>query len=339
MCLELLKLVASGAILGQSRAYAPTPESLEGGHCATMKREVAILGGGSSGTYTAIRLKDSGKSVVVIEAEDALGGHTVTYTDSVTGQRDEVGVVSFHDLDVVRDYFARLDIPLETQVQATPNRTYFDFQSRRELKDYQLPDPAETFGGYYAQLLKYPELLEGFDKLPDSVPEDLLLPFGQFTEKYDIQDVVPIIALYGQGGIDYDQITTLYILKYMGPSFVKGLDIGTLTTARHNNHELYEAAYDALGSQNVLLNSSVSAATRSDDGVQLHVVSANGSCVNIRAEKLVVSVAPTLDKLSPLSLDKMESGLFQRFTNVSYFTSVGKEFLMLFFFLVASCSA
>ncbi|RYP85479.1 hypothetical protein DL770_005037 [Monosporascus sp. CRB-9-2] len=170
-----------------------------------MKREVAILGGGSSGTYTAVRLQDSGKTVVVVEADDALGGHTETYTDPVTGQRDDIGVLFFHNIPVVRDYFARFDIPLE------------------------------------------------------------------FAEKYGIQDAVPLLALYGQGGIDYEKTTTLYIVKYMGPTFVEGLSVGGLTTVRRHNQELYEAAYDALGSDNVLLSSTVSAAERSEKGVRLNV--------------------------------------------------------------------
>ncbi|RYP11917.1 hypothetical protein DL767_011209 [Monosporascus sp. MG133] len=199
---------------------------------------------------------------------------------------------------------------------------YFDFKARTEFEDYQMPDPSAAIQGYYGQLLRFPELLEGFDKLPYPVPEDLLLPFGQFAEKYGIQDVVPMLALYGQGGLDYEKTTTLYIVKYLGPTFVEGLTVGGLTTARRNNQELYEAAYDALGSDNVLLSSTVSAAERSEKGVHLNVVRADGSCVDIQAEKLVVSIAPTLDKLSPLGLDETEAGLFKRFTNVSYFTGI-----------------
>ncbi|RYP77053.1 hypothetical protein DL771_001343 [Monosporascus sp. 5C6A] len=214
MRFQFLKLAATGAALAQSRAHALVVERPGHRACAHMKRDVAILGGGSSGTYTAVRLQDSGKTVVVVEADDTLGGHTETYTDPVAGQRDDIGVLFFHDIPVVRDYFARFDIPLEI---------------------LQMP-PAPR--GYYGQLLRFPELLEGFDKLPDPVPEDLLLPFGQFAEKYGTQDVVPMLALYGQGGLDYEKTTTLYILKYLGPTFVEGLTAGELTTARRNNQEL-----------------------------------------------------------------------------------------------------
>ncbi|RYP09025.1 hypothetical protein DL764_001521 [Monosporascus ibericus] len=323
MRLQLLKLAATGAALAQSRVHAHAVGHPGSRVCKPMKRDVAILGGGSSGTYTAVRLQDSGKSVVVVEADDALGGHTETYTDPVTGQHDDFGVLTFHDLPVARDYFARLGIPVEVvQIPPGPDPVYFDFKARTELEDYQMRDPSAALQRYYGQLLRFPELLEGFDKLPDPVPEDLLLPFGQFAEKYGIQDAVPILALYGQGGLDYEKTTTLYIVKYLGPTFVEGLNVGTLMTTRRNNQELYEAAYDALGPDNVLLSSTVSAAKRSKNGVRLIVVKADGSCVDIRAKKLVVSVPPTLDKLSPLGLDGTEAGLFQRFTNVSYFTGI-----------------
>jgi hypothetical protein len=48
-------------------------------------RDVAIIGGGSSGTHAAISLKDKGKSIIVIEKQGRLGGHTETYDDPTTG--------------------------------------------------------------------------------------------------------------------------------------------------------------------------------------------------------------------------------------------------------------
>ena len=47
-----------------------------------IKRDVAIIGGGSSGTNAAILLKDAGKSVIVIEAKTIPGGHTHLYRSS-----------------------------------------------------------------------------------------------------------------------------------------------------------------------------------------------------------------------------------------------------------------
>jgi phytoene dehydrogenase-like protein len=55
--------------------------------------DVAIIGGGSSGTYTAIQLQKAGKSVAVIERNGRLGGHVNTYIDPVTGGTMDYGVM------------------------------------------------------------------------------------------------------------------------------------------------------------------------------------------------------------------------------------------------------
>ena len=73
-------------------------------------RDVAVIGGGSAGTYSAIRLRDMGKSVVVIEGKDRLGGHTETYTDPLTNATLDFGVQVFHPIDIVKNYFARLGV-------------------------------------------------------------------------------------------------------------------------------------------------------------------------------------------------------------------------------------
>jgi heterodisulfide reductase subunit A-like polyferredoxin len=55
-------------------------------------RDVAIIGGGASGTHAAISLKDKGKSIIVIEKQGRLGGHTETYIDPSTGIPIDYGV-------------------------------------------------------------------------------------------------------------------------------------------------------------------------------------------------------------------------------------------------------
>lgn len=59
---------------------------------SSIARDVCIVGGGSSGTYAAVRLSDMGETVVVIEQKDRLGGHTETYTDPTTGFKYDIGV-------------------------------------------------------------------------------------------------------------------------------------------------------------------------------------------------------------------------------------------------------
>lgn len=42
---------------------------------ADIIKDVIILGGGASGSYAAVRLKDSGKTVVLVEQKDHLASH------------------------------------------------------------------------------------------------------------------------------------------------------------------------------------------------------------------------------------------------------------------------
>ena len=89
--LKLLSYSAAGfatAGLSSRTAFAKTK---------TIERDVCVIGGGASGTYTAVAVKDAGRSVVVLESKQRLGGHTETYVDPATGIPTDIGVVVFHN--------------------------------------------------------------------------------------------------------------------------------------------------------------------------------------------------------------------------------------------------
>lgn len=86
-------------------------------------KDVSIIGGGSSGTYSAIQLRDAGKNVAVIEQLDRLGGHTQTYIDPATGFPIDYGVEVFHRFNIVTNYFARLNVSLTTTNFGVPGVT------------------------------------------------------------------------------------------------------------------------------------------------------------------------------------------------------------------------
>ena len=52
---------------------------------ACIQRDVCVIGGGGSGPYAAVELRKMGKSVVLLEKMNYLGGHTQTYHDPSTG--------------------------------------------------------------------------------------------------------------------------------------------------------------------------------------------------------------------------------------------------------------
>ncbi|KAL2217321.1 flavin-containing superfamily amine oxidase-like protein [Thermoascus aurantiacus ATCC 26904] len=117
----------------------------------TVIRDVCIIGGGASGTYAAVRLRDAGKTVAVVEKEAVLGGHTNTY-----------------------NFFTRLGVRFKKAASLTrPGAKLVDFRTGQQLANFTLPDPTAALAAYGAQLAKFPKLEEGFF-LPDPGLGDIL---------------------------------------------------------------------------------------------------------------------------------------------------------------------
>lgn len=285
-------------------------------------RDVCVIGGGSTGTYSAIRLSDSGKSVVVVEANDRLGGHTNTYTDPSTNETVDYGVIVFHNLDIVKKYFARFNVPLTTASFAAPGQVneYVDFTTGKVVAGYAPANSSAALAGYAAQLAKYPYVEAGFD-LPDPVPADLLLPFGDFVKKYNLQSLVGFLFGFAQGLGNLLEQYTLYVFKNFGLGILQDLQIGFLTTARQDNSEIYVKALAELR-DNVLLQSHVIATDRSsNDGVKVLVKTPTGPKLII-AKKLLITIPPKLNNLRGFDLSSNETTLFSQFLNSAYYTAL-----------------
>lgn len=285
-------------------------------------RDVAIIGGGSSGTYAAVRLRDQGKSVVLIEKNDVLGGHTNTYRDPQSHQTVDYGVVVFHDLPVVENYFNRLNVSwtVGSPDFGSSAPKWLDPETAKIVR-YMVPNATNALVAYAEQLSKYPDLDHGFF-LPDPVPEDLLLPFEKFLLKYpNVANATYPAFTYGQGLGDFLKQPTLYVFKVFGLNLVQTLSTGFLVTTSNNNYEIYENAGQLLGSD-VLLNSYVTSTPHRDsDGVELKIEMPSGS-QTVRVNKLLITIPQQLDILSPFALDDPESSIFGMFTNTGYYTSL-----------------
>ncbi|KAJ5280230.1 FAD/NAD(P)-binding domain-containing protein [Penicillium angulare] len=288
----------------------------------TFYRDVAIIGGGASGTFAALKLKEQGKSIIVIEKENSLGGHTNTYQDPGTRQTAEYGVQVFHNQLVVRDLFKRLNVSWTIAIlQDDPFPPRFLDPKTAEPVHYSSPNATAALGAYAAQLAKYPDLERGFF-LPDPVPEDLLTPFGEFLQKYpDIQDATFIAFSYGQGLGDYLKQPTLYVFKNFGLDIVRDISSGFIVTANHNNYDIYARAAEVL-QRDLLLNSIVASTTQRDDnGVDMNIRTPNGN-TRVLAKKLLITIPPKLENLGHFALDHCESITFARFNNTGYYSSL-----------------
>lgn len=294
----------------------------------TITRDVAVIGGGSAGTFSAISLKDKKKSVVVVEIKNRLGGHTETYKDPKTGRGIDMGVIIWHNVSVVTDYFKRLNVSLIVEGSdgtggiQTPDEIY-DLKTGKAFAD---PRPNQTavgaaFQKYSEQLLKYPQLDNGLF-LPDPVPDDLVMPFGQFAKKYGIEAAIPTMYQYNAGLGDILTIPTVENMRIWGLGLVSALQTGFLTTARHNNSELYaKAQAELLSAESLLLRSEVVYSERDSKGVRLVISTPTGNKL-IKAKKLLITIPPKIDALRPFDLSTQEARVFRNLSNTGYYTSI-----------------
>lgn len=257
--------------------------------------DVCVIGGGAAGTYSAIKSKDLNKTVVVVEQKDRLGGHTRTYVDLGSNRSIELGVAEWQDTPIVRSWFGRFNVPLYQYNFTIPGVTseYVDFQTGQIATPKQ-GDLLGAWDAFQTQVAKYPFLDYSLDSVPSPIPVDLLLRFGQFITKYNLQDAVPYLSLYGQGWGNFVTLPTLLAIKYFPPSFFSPASLysgapGAL--AAKDNSLIYEKATKELGS-NVLLSSTVLCMDRSAaDLVKIKVQTPSGKKF-IRAKKLISAIPP-----------------------------------------------
>lgn len=262
----------------------------------TFNVDVCVIGGGAAGTYAAIKSTDLNKTVVVVEHQDRLGGHTKTYVDPGSHRSIELGVAEYEDTPIVREWFARFKVPLYRYNFTMPGvrSEYVDFQTG-QIANPKQGDLLGAWDAFQTQVDKYPSLDYSLDSVPFPVPADLLLPFGQFITKYNLQDAVPYLSLYGEGWGNFVTLPTLLAIKYFPPSFFSPATLysgapGALTAK--DNSLIYEKATEELG-PNALLSSTVLSMDRSAPNlVKIKVQTPSGKKL-IRAKKLISAIPPS----------------------------------------------
>ncbi|KAM0723345.1 hypothetical protein Q7P37_000330 [Cladosporium fusiforme] len=290
----------------------------------TIERDIAIIGGGPSGTYAAVHLRDKGKSVVVVEKQASLGGHVSSYIVPGQGFSIEYGVQVFTDAPTLRKFFSRFDLGLVPASFSRPGPTnYADFSQGTYHPSFSpsIPD----FDVYFQQRDRYP-FLDQTIELPTPVPEDLSLPFGEFVKKYGLEDEVFAIYTTGTGLGDLLSLPTLYVFKHLSRGLLAAFQppnpnaAPPLVPQNADNQEIFRRAGKFLGS-NVLLSSTVTSATRNSAGVTLKVRTPSGT-QTIKAKKLLIAFRPTLDDMKPFGLDSSERGLFSQFEATAWYVAL-----------------
>ncbi|KAF2104018.1 flavin-containing superfamily amine oxidase [Rhizodiscina lignyota] len=290
-----------------------------------LTRDVCIIGGGSSGTYSAIRLQQLGKSVALIEKEPVLGGHVNTFKDAATGQTFDYGVIVFDNISVVQNYFDHLGVNMKPfdEAGSTPVAKFANFRTGEVLS----PSVFAPKGNLTAALLKYGSILDqfpflsnGYD-LPSPIPEDFLLSWGDFLKKHQLGALASVGFEMIEGVGNMLAQRTLYIMKYFAKITVENTLLnGFVTTADNDNHKIYDKALLKLGSS-AFVSANVSRIERHDSGVIVAFSTPQG-CKLVKASKLLIAIQPKLSSLSFLDTDAEERHLLGQFNNSYYWDAV-----------------
>ncbi|KAL2069755.1 hypothetical protein VTL71DRAFT_14434 [Oculimacula yallundae] len=294
---------------------------------AAIEYDVVVVGGGSSGTYAAVRLQQSGKTVALVEKECRLGGHTSTYKDITTGKTFEYGTQVLVNTTTVRNFFAFLNIPLAPYKPGGQPKAV-DFQNSVAGPSWPVVDAnasAAALDKYQALLKQYPDdFFRGYH-LPYPVPEDLLMPWGDFLRKYDLGALAYDGFLQFQGMGNLLAQPTLYVMKLFNPMQVSARkDKSKVSEANHNMQALWDAAEYKLGngSSTVVKCANITSITREPSGVTLTAHTPSGN-QTIRAKKLLITIPPKVALLNPfLNLTTEETYLFSRFNGSYYWNAV-----------------
>ncbi|KAF9870604.1 hypothetical protein CkaCkLH20_11910 [Colletotrichum karsti] len=306
---------ASPLALGCYDESAFAPEDI-------IQRDVLVVGGGATGTYAAVRLRDQNKTVAVVERSDKLGGHVNTFRDPATGAPIDYGVQAYIQNDQTTQFFERFGVALNASALSPFPSQIVDFKTGFAIPNATAVDPNQLVGplaNYLFAALNFDFLAEGAYDIPESVPEDLLLPFGQFVAKYNLTEVVQVVWIFAHGVGNLLETPTLYVLQNFGQPHLLGLSAGYLY-APGGNQQVYDKAGEFLGND-VLYSSTVVASERSDDGVKAVVRTATGRKL-IKAKKLLVTIPPTTQNLKPFDLDESETSVFSQWQNIPYYVGV-----------------
>ncbi|KAI0134225.1 amine oxidase [Xylariales sp. AK1849] len=308
---------AVGTLLGLIQ-HAATVAIEDSTASRIIQRDVVVLGGGASGAHAAVRLReDYGKSIIVVEAQENLGGHVETYIDPKSGNPYDYGVNSYTEYGDAEAFFTRFNISLQTPTRLSLTTTYADFETGEVLDDYVAPDTANVTAG----LQKYLEICEQYEDIllpsyanfpTEDVPEDLLLTFGDFVTKYELEAIVPrVFQVTGLGlGNVVDELT-IYVMQTFGAPIVRsflGAAASWVPTTKRNQ-DLYDNIAASLG-DDVLYSSTVIQSYRNCNGVQLLVKGSDGKKTLIKAKRLLISFSPTAYNLAPYDLDSTEESVF-----------------------------
>jgi hypothetical protein len=172
-------------------------------------------------------------------------------------------------------FFERFDIPLQGLIRWPSQTVYVDPHIGKVVPSPTNPpstnssiDAIKSYGAVIEPWQDF--LLPGYWNFPpgDEIPEDLLLDFPDFIQKYNLSDAAHVFAYVA--GIDVKAVRpTLYDVMNFGTHIVDGyLGDTFFNPVSFNNSLIYGKSEELLG-RDVMLTTTIVKASRSDNGVRL----------------------------------------------------------------------
>lgn len=221
------------------------------------------------------------------------------------------------------DFPNRMNVSTSGSMQFTANENlWIDFNTGLPVAGYAAP-AAEAM---YPALQRYLDVLEKYEDIllpdyskfpkPGAIPEDLLIPFGEFVEKYDIEAAVPQIwDSTAQGLGDTMGVPAIWVMQASTTPMVRAL-LGTAAAAvplSGRLYDLFESVAKFLGGDVLYSNTVVSATRQQGKDVHLTTKGADGKVSCIKAKRLLIAFEPTAENLNPFDIDETEEDVFDEF--------------------------
>ncbi|KAJ5177207.1 uncharacterized protein N7482_003084 [Penicillium canariense] len=303
-------------------AFAVSADSTTGFSAENIiTRDVCILGGGATGTYAAVQLREQGHSVALIEKKDRLGGHAETlYLDN--GEYVNYGVEGYFNNDITKNFFDQLDVNYEALLPGSILIENVNFNTgKRVLPGNGILGTVAGAALYRAAIEQFDYLASGAYYLPDEVPEVLLRPFREFVDTHALQGAMDVIFMFAENVGDILNAPLLYVIQNFGITHIDALLEGGYIRPKNGTNELFSKAAKYIDEQNIFYGTTVSQVKRNSSGVEMVVQIADGTRKLIKAKKLLVTFPPTLSALSGFDLRTEESSLFSKWNHKNYYAA------------------
>ncbi|KAF5645818.1 amine oxidase [Fusarium tjaetaba] len=313
--------------------------ALAGSALATPKQEtievdVAIVGGGATGAYAAVRLReDYKKKVVVIEKANRLGGHVHAYKPKGSSTPINYGVQAYLDRNTTKAFFKRFNVGLVSPnlisaAEGLLTTKDIDFSTGKKVDpDYGTINSTVALATYAALAIKYQPWFENGYFKKGEVPEDLLLPFGEFLEKYQLGSALSVLRTLIWLS-DATHTPTWNVMAVVGEPQLAAFGFGLTGPSfkypsTGSTLSLYDNVYNLI-KDDVLLESTVAWSKRTSQGSELVVQTPSGK-KTVKAKKVLFAATPSPDNVGTWDLDAKEKSLFSKFSwETLYVGVVGK---------------